>query len=89
MGLHWMLSVHIVYVKKRMGRGAAVITYATVRTCLPWLNVYVHSELYKLWTLWECSKYVYAFCCKHSSMFYVNCTNEDSQIIQKKNKKKV
>lgn len=37
-----MLSVHIVNVKKRMGRGAAVITCATLHTCAPWLNVYVH-----------------------------------------------
>jgi len=47
------------------------------------------SEVYKLWTLWKCSKYVAVcvFCCKHSGTFYVNYTNEDSHIIQKKNNK--
>lgn len=45
------------------------------------------SELYKLWKLWECSKYVCVFFYKHGSIFYVNYTNEDSHIIQKKNNK--
>jgi len=45
MGLLQMLSVYVVNVKKRMGRGVAVITCATVRTCVPWLNVYVHFRI--------------------------------------------
>jgi hypothetical protein len=45
MGLLHMLNVYVVNVKKRMGRGAAVVKCATVCTCVPWLNVYVHFRI--------------------------------------------